>query len=92
MATVDDCSMCGSGASTARLRAEETIPWNGVRVMQCSYCSAQVIVHCFANSWAELLVGLSGKRFVCVNLKHYSYVVAVGVHQADLPRVLPGRV
>ena len=68
MVTVDDSSMCSSRTNTARLGAEETVPWNGVRIMQCSYCSAQVIVHCFANSWAELLVGLSGKRFVCINL------------------------
>ena len=87
--TVDDCSMCSSGASTATLRAKETKPWNDVRVMQCSYCSAHVSVHCSTNIWTELLACLRGKRLICINLKHYSNVVAVGVHQADLPRIIP---
>ena len=59
--TVDDCGMRASGASTARLRTKETIPWNGVTVMQCRHCFAHVGIDCIMNNRAELLAGFSGK-------------------------------
>ena len=85
--TVDDGSMWFSGA--AHTRTQESITWDGVGVIQRSYCITYVPVHCITNDRTQFLVHLNSKSLViCFNLHHCSNVVAVGVHQADLPRII----